>query len=147
MPLPIEVGRAIAAYLRRGLTRYRQPPRIFARQSPDHCAFRGAVGLAPWFRHSLERAGIHATTKGTHQFRHGLATEMLRQGAALGEIGELLGHRHPQTTKIYTKGRHKGIAHTGFAVARRCAMNTLRQAVQDYLSLRRSLGFKLLGSR
>jgi hypothetical protein len=28
---------------------------------------------------------------------------MLRQGASLGEIGELLGHRHPQTTKIYTK--------------------------------------------
>jgi site-specific recombinase XerD len=28
---------------------------------------------------------------------------MLRQGATLGEIGELLGHRHPQTTKIYTK--------------------------------------------
>ena len=69
---------------------------------------------------------------------------MLRQGAALGEIGELLGHRHPQTTKIYTKSRHKGIAHAGFAVARRCAMNILRQAVMHYLSLRRSLGFKLL---
>jgi site-specific recombinase XerD len=28
---------------------------------------------------------------------------MLRQGASLSEIGGLLGHRHPQTTKIYTK--------------------------------------------
>ena len=28
---------------------------------------------------------------------------MLRQGASLGEIGELLGHRHPQTTMIYAK--------------------------------------------
>jgi site-specific recombinase XerD len=28
---------------------------------------------------------------------------MLRQGASLGEIGDVLGHRHPQTTKIYTK--------------------------------------------
>jgi site-specific recombinase XerD len=54
-------------------------------------------------RHSLERAGIQATNSGAHQFRHGLATEMLRQGASLSEIGELLGHRHPQTTKIYTK--------------------------------------------
>jgi site-specific recombinase XerD len=54
-------------------------------------------------RHSLERAGIQAATSGAHQFRHGLATEMLRQGASLSEIGELLGHRHPQTTKIYTK--------------------------------------------
>jgi integrase len=33
-------------------------------------------------------------------FRHGLATEMLRQGASLSEIGDLLRHRHPQTTKI-----------------------------------------------
>jgi len=40
---------------------------------------------------------------GGHQFRHGLATEMLRRGASLGEIGELLRHRDPQTTKIYTK--------------------------------------------
>ena len=54
-------------------------------------------------RHALLRAGIDAPTTGTHQFRHGLATEMLRQGASLGEIGELLGHRSPETTKIYTK--------------------------------------------
>jgi len=66
-------------------------------------AFLGTSGVGSVVRHSLERAGIHATTKGAHQFRHGLATEMLRQGASLGEIGELLGHRHPQTTKIYTK--------------------------------------------
>ena len=50
-----------------------------------------------------QRAGIDAPTRGTHQFRHGLATEMLRQGASLGEIGEVLGHRHPQTTTIYAK--------------------------------------------
>jgi site-specific recombinase XerD len=42
-------------------------------------------------------------TYGAHQFRHGLATELLRQGASLGEIGELLGHRSPETTKIYIK--------------------------------------------
>jgi integrase/recombinase XerD len=51
----------------------------------------------------LRRAGVKAPTAGAHQFRHGLATEMLRQGASLSEIGELLGHRSPETTKIYTK--------------------------------------------
>jgi site-specific recombinase XerD len=39
---------------------------------------------------------------GAHQFRHGLATQMLSRGASLSEIGEVLGHHHPQTTKIYT---------------------------------------------
>ena len=42
-------------------------------------------------------------TYGAHQFRHGLATEMLRQGASLEEIGDVLGHRQPQTTMIYIK--------------------------------------------
>ncbi|WP_342634046.1 tyrosine-type recombinase/integrase [Mesorhizobium waimense] len=54
-------------------------------------------------RRSLKRAGIDAPTTGAHQFRHGLASEMLRGGASLGEIGEVLGHRHVQTTAIYAK--------------------------------------------
>jgi site-specific recombinase XerD len=54
-------------------------------------------------RHALLRAGIEAPTYGTHQFRHGLATDLLRHGASLSEIGDVLGHRHPQTTMIYTK--------------------------------------------
>ena len=54
-------------------------------------------------RHALERAGIDAPTKGAHQFRHGLATQMLRGGASLTQIGEVLGHRSLETTKIYAK--------------------------------------------
>jgi integrase/recombinase XerD len=102
LPLPTEVGKAIAAYLRRG--RPESTSRgVFLRARAPICAFRGASGVGSIVRHSLERAGIQATTTGTHQFRHGLATEMLRRGASLSEIGDLLGHRHPQTTKIYTK--------------------------------------------
>lgn len=102
MPLPVEVGRAVADYLRKGRPAS-SSRRVFLRAKAPVRAFLGASGVGSIVRHSLERAGIHATTKGTHQFRHGLASEMLRQGASLGEIGELLGHRHPQTTKIYTK--------------------------------------------
>ena len=102
LPLSTEVGKAIAAYLRRGRPDSTSR-RIFLRAKAPIGAFRGANGVGSIVRHSLERAGIEATTTGTHQFRHGLATEMLRQGASLSEIGELLGHRHPQTTKIYTK--------------------------------------------
>ena len=101
-PLPQEVGQAIAVYLRDG-----RPPstsrRIFLRAKAPVRGFRGASGVGSIVRHSLQRAGIKAPTYGAHQFRHGLATEMLRQGASLGEIGDVLGHRHPQTTKIYTK--------------------------------------------
>jgi site-specific recombinase XerD len=51
----------------------------------------------------LKRASITAPTYGAHQFRHGLASDMLRQGASLAEIGAVLGHHHPDTTRIYTK--------------------------------------------
>jgi integrase/recombinase XerD len=102
LPLPAEVGKAIAAYLRRGRPESTSR-RVFLRAKAPIRGFRGASGVGSIVRHSLQRAGIDAPTMGAHQFRHGLATEMLRQGASLGEIGELLGHRHPQTTKIYTK--------------------------------------------
>jgi integrase/recombinase XerD len=102
LPLPTEVGKAIAAYLRRGRPDSTSR-RVFLRAKAPVSAFSGASGVGSIVRHSLERADIQSTTTGAHQFRHGLATEMLRQGASLSEIGELLGHRHPQTTKIYTK--------------------------------------------
>lgn len=102
LPLPAEVGKAIVAYLRHG-----RPPttsrRVFLRAKAPIRGLQGACAIGSIVRHSLQRAGINAPTKGAHQFRHGLATQMLRQGASLGEIGEVLGHRHPQTTTIYTK--------------------------------------------
>jgi site-specific recombinase XerD len=102
LPLPAEVGAAIAAYLRRGRA-HSTSRRVFLRAKAPILGFRGASGVGSIVRHSLKRAGIDAPTTGAHQFRHGLATEMLRRGASLSEIGELLGHRHPQSTKIYTK--------------------------------------------
>jgi integrase/recombinase XerD len=102
LPLPTEVGEAIAAYLSSGRP-CSTSRRVFLRAKAPIRGFRGASGVGSIVRHSLKHAGINAPTMGAHQFRHGLATEMLRQGASLSEIGELLGHRHPQTTKIYTK--------------------------------------------
>jgi integrase/recombinase XerD len=102
LPLPTDVGKAIAAYLRRG--RPQSTSRcVFLRARAPVCGFRGPSGIGSIVRHCLQRAGVDAPTYGTHQFRHGLATEMLRQGASLGEIGELLGHHNPQTTRIYTQ--------------------------------------------
>jgi site-specific recombinase XerD len=102
LPLPVEVGKAIAAYLRYGRPRC-SSRRVFLRARAPVCGFQGACGVGSIVRHRLQRAGVDAPTFGAHQFRHGLATEMLRQGASLGEIGELLGHHNPQTTKIYAK--------------------------------------------
>jgi integrase/recombinase XerD len=61
------------------------------------------VAILSVVRHALARAGIESPSKGAHQFRHALACEMLRRGASLPEIGQILDHRNPQTTAIYAK--------------------------------------------
>ncbi len=101
-PLPAEVGKAIAAYLKEGRPSCASG-RVFVRARAPFQGFQCASGVGSIVRHRLQRCGVEAPTLGAHQFRHGLATDMLRHGASLGEIGDVLGHNHPQTTKIYTK--------------------------------------------
>jgi site-specific recombinase XerD len=102
LPLPADVGEAIAAYLRHGRPQS-TCRRVFLRARAPIRGFRGPSAIACVVRDALARAGVSAPTKGAHQFRHGLATQMLRHGASLTEIGEVLRHRSPETTKIYTK--------------------------------------------
>jgi integrase/recombinase XerD len=105
MPLPAEVGRAIAAYLRHGRPqcRSRRVRRVFLCARAPIRGLQGTSSLVSIVRRRLKRARITAPTYGAHQFRHGLASDMLRQGASLAEIGAVLGHRHADTTRIYTK--------------------------------------------
>jgi integrase/recombinase XerD len=101
LPLPADVGAAIAAYLHHGRPRSTSR-RVFLCSEAPIRGF-GQRGVGSIIRRALQRAGIQAPTKGAHQFRHALATQMLRHGASLTEIGEVLRHRDPQTTTIYAK--------------------------------------------
>ena len=40
---------------------------------------------------------------GPHALRHACATHLLQEGLSLKEIGDHLGHRHPETTRVYAK--------------------------------------------
>jgi integrase/recombinase XerD len=102
LPVPKDVGDAIVAYLRHGRPRSTSR-RVFLRAKAPIRGFLTQCAVGTIVRHALLRAGVETPTTGAHQFRHGLATEMLRQGASLAQIGELLGHKSPETTKIYTK--------------------------------------------
>ena len=102
LPLPKDVGEAIVAYLRYGRP-HCPSRRVFLRARAPIRGFLTQCAVGSIVRHAILRAGIEAPTTGAHQFRHGLATQMLRQGASLAQIGELLGHKSPETTKIYTK--------------------------------------------
>ena len=102
LPLPADVGEAIAAYLRHGRPRSTSR-RVFLRAKAPIGGLLGPSAIGSLVRQALTRAGVSAPTTGAHQFRHALATQMLRQGASLAEIGEVLRHRSPQTTTIYAK--------------------------------------------
>ena len=102
LPLPKDVGDAIVAYLRHGRP-HSTSRRVFLRARAPVRGFLTQCAVGTIVRHAIQRAGIDAPTTGAHQFRHGLATQMLRNGASLAQIGELLGHKSPETTKIYTK--------------------------------------------
>ena len=102
LPLPADVGRAIVAYLQNGRP-HSTSRRVFLRSKAPIRGFLDQRAIGSIVRYRLKYAGINAPTKGAHQFRHGLATQMLRHGASLTEIGELLGHRSPETTQIYAK--------------------------------------------
>jgi integrase/recombinase XerD len=102
LPLPTDVGKAIAEYLEHGRPRSTSR-RVFLRAKGPIRGFLSQSAVGSIVRHALKRAGVQSPTTGAHQFRHGLATEMLYRGASLAEIGELLRHRNTQTTTIYAK--------------------------------------------
>src|SRR6218665_38415 len=64
---------------------------------------RGSDAIGSIVKYALARAGANSPHRGSHQFRHALAVRMLRGGASLAEIGEVLRHRSPQTTSIYAR--------------------------------------------
>jgi site-specific recombinase XerD len=102
LPLPADVGEAVVTYLRYGRPRC-ATRRVFVRMQAPRVGFASSVAICSILRRALKRAGLEPTFKGSHLLRHSLATQLLRNGASLAQIGELLRHRLPHTTEIYAK--------------------------------------------
>ena len=102
LPLPAEVGAAVASYLC-DIRPACATRRVFIRMKAPHQGLAGPVAICCIVRRALRRAGLDPEFKGAHLLRHSLATDLLRRGASLGEIGQLLRHRQPTTTQIYAK--------------------------------------------
>jgi site-specific recombinase XerD len=103
LPMPADVGKAVAAYLQHDRPRVSGNRRLFLRVRAPLAGFQDQGSVGSVVKHALQRAQIDSPRKGAHQFRHTLASTMLQQGSSLSEIGELLRHRSPDTTAIYAK--------------------------------------------
>jgi site-specific recombinase XerD len=100
LPLVPLVGEALIEYLRR------RPASPFRHVFLKVLAPAGPLSSpsVTWIaRKYLLGAGVEVSHLGAHTFRHSYAVRLLRQGFPLKTIGDALGHRHPQSTFIYTK--------------------------------------------
>ena len=103
LPLPHEVGEALAAYLRGGRPTCATRRLFVGRYAPVR-GFQSSAAVGHIVRRALARAGIERPGRGAaHLLRHSLATRMLRNGASLEEIGQILRHQSPDSTRIYAK--------------------------------------------
>jgi len=102
LPLPADVAQAIARYLRQDRPQCSSRS-VFIRGRAPHCGLTGANAIAKIVFCALRNAGVVSARKGAHLLRHSLATDMLRHGASLDEIGEILRHKSPDSTAIYAK--------------------------------------------
>ena len=101
LPMPTDVGAAIAGYLQQGRPTSTDRHLFLLSRAPTRGLRRDAIGTI--VRYALQRAQVDAPHRGSHQFRHALAVRMLQGGASLREIGEVLRHQSPQTTSIYAR--------------------------------------------
>lgn len=100
LPLPVDVGQAVAGWLAAGRPRNAAGPAVFVRLRPPHSRL-ASTSVSCVVRRACARAGIAAA--GAHRLRHAAAAGMLAAGGTLAEIGQVLRHARPGTTAIYAK--------------------------------------------
>jgi integrase/recombinase XerD len=103
MPLPDDLGKAIVDYIKNG--RRGRSRTLFVSQTPPHKPFGDAQILNTALKQAFAETGLKPPQKyvGSHLLRHSLATDMLRKGASLDEIGDVLRHRSRMSTTIYAR--------------------------------------------
>jgi integrase/recombinase XerD len=106
LPLPVDVGEAIVAYFRDGRPQRTVDGAVFVRMKAPYCAL-SSCGVSMVVTKAARRAGLGQV--GAHRLRHTAASEMLRAGAGLPEIGQVLGHRAAATTAVYAKVDRDGL--------------------------------------
>jgi site-specific recombinase XerD len=109
MPLPEEAGKAIVDYIQNG--RRGSSRTLFVSHRVPYRPFANAEILNTVLRAAFKETGLRPPQKyiGSHLLRHSLATDMLRKGTSLDEIGDVLRHRSRASTAIYAKHDIEGL--------------------------------------
>jgi integrase/recombinase XerD len=111
LPLPGDVGEALVDYLRDGRPRGFGRRLVLPARAPYDELSPGAVTAV--VMRACKRAGIAPV--GAQRLRHTIASELLRRGAPLSEIGQLLRHQSIDTTAIYAKVDDRALSRLALA--------------------------------
>ncbi len=106
LPLPVDVGEAIVGWLLSSRPQCATTAVFVRVRAPQRGLSGGGVSAVVW--HACERAGM--PRMGAHRLRHTAATEMLRGGGSLVEVGQVLRHRSAEVTSIYAKVDRRALA-------------------------------------
>ncbi len=103
LPLLSEVGEALSSYITKDRPASVATRRVFIRLCAPVREVEGREALSAVVRAAIAKAGLRPQVRGAHLLRHTLATRMIRAGASMTEIAEVLRHQSPRTTSIYAK--------------------------------------------
>jgi len=103
LPLPPDVGEALAGYIR--FDRITTSRALFVTEQPPNRPFKNGQVLNDILKDAFARTGLAPPTPyvGAHILRHSLATNLVRCGASLEEISDTLRHRSRASTMLYAR--------------------------------------------
>lgn len=102
LPVPKDVGNAIVGYLQHARP-WCSSRRLFISTRAPYRPIKNGTVVSSIVARAVKKAGLNPRRSGAHLLRHTLATESLRNGATLSEIGQILRHARIDTTAIYAK--------------------------------------------
>ncbi len=102
LPLLPPIGEAVAAYLRSGRLSRTTSRALFLRLRAPLVGLAGSTAIGSIFQARARAAGLRLAV-GSHALRHSYATRQVDQGAPLKLVGDILGHRTPDSTSVYVR--------------------------------------------
>jgi site-specific recombinase XerD len=109
LPLLDPVARALARYLRGKRPAHACSRNVFVSQRMPHAKLSGSSAIRHRLAMYAARAGVRAKFLGTHVFRHTHATRQIESGVTAKIVGDILGHRRPESTSAYVRSAIRGL--------------------------------------
>ncbi len=118
LPLLDPIARALARYLRDHRPAHARDRAVFVSHRMPHARLSGCAPLKHRLVMYAGRAGVRADFLGTHVFRHTHATRQIEAGSSAKIVGDILGHRRPESTSAYVRSALSGLRSIGLPVPR-----------------------------